>query len=91
MVRLGMKLIFTYIYDSIGLSISSINFEIKHYSDETHETSLIALPHKSKMKYVHFRLHANYFLLPWKIPEEISAQTTNALIPKGCSYVPYQT
>ena len=30
------------------------------------------LPHKVKTQYVHFRLHTNYFLLPWKIPEEIS-------------------
>ena len=24
------------------------------------------------MQYVHFNLHTNYFLLPWKIPEGIS-------------------
>ncbi len=30
------------------------------------------LSHKVKTQYVHFRLHTNYFLLPWKIPEEIS-------------------
>ncbi len=29
-----------------------------------------SLPHKGK--YVHFRSHAEYSLLPWKIPEEIS-------------------
>ena len=25
-----------------------------------------------KTQYLHFRFYANYFLLPWKIPEEIS-------------------
>ncbi len=25
-----------------------------------------------KMQHLHFRIHAKYFLLPWKIPEEIS-------------------
>ncbi len=30
------------------------------------------LPHKVKTQFVHFRLHANYFLLPRKIPQEIS-------------------
>ncbi len=29
-------------------------------------------PNKVKMQYMHFRLHSNYFLVPWKIPEEIS-------------------
>ncbi len=24
---------------------------------------------------MHFRLHANYFLLPWKIPGEVSKKT----------------
>ncbi len=29
------------------------------------------LHHKVKMQYLHFRSHAEYFLLPWKIPEVI--------------------
>ena len=29
---------------------------------------------KLKMQHVHFRLHTNYFLLPWMIPEEIETQ-----------------
>ncbi len=30
------------------------------------------LPHKVKMQYLHFRSHAEYFLLSWKIPEVMS-------------------
>ncbi len=30
------------------------------------------LPHKVKTQYLHFRSHAEYFLLAWKIPEMIS-------------------
>ena len=30
--------------------------------------------HKVKSQYVHFRLHANYFLLPWKIHNEVIRQ-----------------
>ena len=30
------------------------------------------LNHKNKMQYEHFRLHANYFLLPCKISEDFS-------------------
>ncbi len=33
------------------------------------------LPYKVEIQYVHFRLHTKYFLLPWKIPEEISRQS----------------
>ena len=36
---------------------------------------LDSLPHQVKMQYLHFRFHANYFLLPWKIPEEISRRS----------------
>ncbi len=35
----------------------------------------IHLPHPVKTQYLHFRLHANYFLLPWKIHKEISRQS----------------
>ena len=51
------------------------------------------LPHKHdkvKMQYVHFRLHANYFLFPWKIhPEEICRQPDNQCfsITKGSIYL----
>ena len=37
-----------------------------------HFLSSITLSHKVKTQYVHFRLRANYFLLPLKISEEIS-------------------
>ena len=33
------------------------------------------LPHKVKKQYVYFRLNASYFLLPWKIVEEIKRQS----------------
>ena len=33
------------------------------------------LSHKVKMQYVYFRSHAEYFLLPWKIPLEISRRS----------------
>ena len=34
-----------------------------------------ALPHEVKTQYVHFRSQAGYFLLSWKIPEEISRRS----------------
>ncbi len=40
------------------------------------------LPHKVKMQYVHSRSHPSYFLLPWKIPEEI-ADNQYSSITKG--------
>ena len=36
---------------------------------------LIMLPYTVKTQYVHFRSHAEYFLLPWKIPDEISRRS----------------
>ncbi len=33
------------------------------------------LPHQVKKQFLHFRFHANYFLLPWKIPKEISRRS----------------
>ncbi len=33
------------------------------------------LPPQVKTQYLHFRSHANYFLLTWKIPEEISRRS----------------
>ncbi len=33
------------------------------------------LPHKVRTQYLHFRFHANYFLWPWKIPDEISRRS----------------
>ncbi len=33
------------------------------------------LPHQVKTQYLHFRFYANYFLLPWKISEEISRRS----------------
>ena len=35
-------------------------------------------PQSKKTQYVHFRSHAEYLLLPWKIPEEIR-KTINVL------------
>ena len=46
-------------------------------------------PHKVKMQYVHFRLHVNYFLLPWKIPEEVSRRSM--LFNNYRQYLPNQT
>ena len=43
------------------------------------------LPHKVKSQYVHFRLCTNYFLLPWKIPEEL-ADYLGCSITKGSIY-----
>ncbi len=37
------------------------------------------LPNKVKMQYVHFRLHSNCCLLPWKIPEEFSRRSISLL------------
>ena len=44
------------------------------------------LPHKVKIQYVHFWLHVNYFLLPWKNPEEIS-RWFMLFITKGTIYL----
>ena len=46
--------------------------------------SIPMLPHYVKMQYLHLRFYANYFLLPWKIPEEISRQFSS--ITKGSIY-----
>ncbi len=42
-----------------------------------HSTNFLPweLPHQVKTQYLHFRFHANYFLLPWKIPSEISRRS----------------
>ncbi len=36
---------------------------------------IITLPYKVKTQYLHFRSHAKYFLLSWKIPEVISRRS----------------
>ena len=41
------------------------------------------VPHKVKTRYVHFRSYAEHFLLPWKIPEEMSRQSMLLSITKG--------
>ena len=47
----------------------------------------LTLPHKVKMQYVNFRSHTKYFLLSWKIPEEISRQSMLFhMITKGSIY-----
>ena len=43
--------------------------------------SRVYLPYQVKTQYLHFRFHANYFLLPWKIPEEKCSSMT-----KGSNY-----
>ncbi len=43
------------------------------------------LPHQVKTQYLHFRFHANYFPLPWKIPEGISRRSISS-ITKGSIY-----
>ena len=47
------------------------------------------LSRKVKTQYLHFRLHANYFLLPWKIPAEISRRPM--LFNNERQYLPCQT
>ena len=39
-------------------------------------TLLSSLNHKLKMQYLHFRSHAKYFLLLWKIPEVMTLTVT---------------
>ena len=43
------------------------------------------LPYKVKMQYVHFRLHTNYFLLPWKILKKLVDDQWSS-ITKGSIY-----
>ncbi len=53
----------------------SLILNIHHYinvNSGTLSTPGQSLRHKVKTQYVHFRLRTNYFLLSWKIPEEIS-------------------
>ncbi len=52
-----------------GLNITSKKNEIINFY---FLCKLPAPQSKVKMQYVHFRLHPNYFLLPWKIPKDIS-------------------
>ncbi len=47
-----------------------------------------ALPHKVKTQYLHFRSHAEYFLLSWKIPQEISRRSMLFHNLRGVSTVP---
>ncbi len=47
------------------------------------------LLYKVKTQYAHFRLHTNYFLFPWKIPQEISRRSM--LINYWRQYLPHQT
>ena len=46
----------------------------------------VYLPHKVKTQYVHFKSHAEYFLLPWKMSEEISRRSMLFNITKGSIY-----
>ena len=39
----------------------------------------VLLPHKIRMQYVHLRSQAEYFLLPWKTPEEISKSSQGSV------------
>ncbi len=64
---------FWLLWISILQTNSSSNFISK--STKPRESRWKILPHKVKMQYVHFRIHTNYFLLPWKITEEISRQS----------------
>ncbi len=48
--------------------------------------------HQVKRQYLHLRFHATYFLLPWKIPEEISCcSRPSVLFHNLRQYLPYQT
>ena len=57
------------------------------HSQHLNETWLgpTILPHQVKMQYLHFRFNANYFLLPWKVPEKLAADQCSS-ITKGCIY-----
>ncbi len=48
--------------------------KVNHYM-EHHCVYIWSLPHYVKMQYLHVRFYANYFLLPWNIPEEISRRS----------------
>ncbi len=56
-----------------------LSFEAKTTCEGDHldhlnasEIHFVNLPHEVKTQYVHFRLHAKYFLLPWKIPSKLA-------------------
>ncbi len=56
---------------------SHIAFDVIIYEVGDQHTSSIGtrLPHYVKTQYLHLRVYANYFLLPWKIHEEISRRS----------------
>ena len=43
--------------------------------NKTKYFTLTYLHHKAKTQYLHFKFHADCFLLPWMIPEQISRQS----------------
>ncbi len=64
---------YVYFYTIITLC-NSIKTQSKFLPRVCMNCSLLTplVPHYVKAQYLHFKFHANYFLLPWKIPEEIS-------------------
>ncbi len=57
------------------MTIKNTQIEAGDTEIHTQLTNPLLLPPQVKMQYLHFRSHANYFLLPWKIPEEISRRS----------------
>ncbi len=45
------------------------------------------LPHKVKMQYVHFRSHAEYFLLPWKFLKKLADNQCCSITKNSIYYV----
>ncbi len=49
-----------------------VSFYFKLLSMQAKQSDAIIFATIKKTQHVHFRLHANYFLLHWKIPEEMN-------------------
>ncbi len=61
-----------------GLNSSSTHSYLPHHRTclrNENKTCIPCLFHQVKMQCMHFRFHAHYFLLPWKIPQEISRRS----------------
>ena len=61
--------------NALQLMSALLQSSIAEVCTETTTNQRCSLPHQVKMQYLHFRFHASYFLLPWKIPEEIHRQS----------------
>ena len=72
----------------VVIIITTINVSVIHLINCV--IILSTLPKKVKTLYLHFRFHANYSPLPWKIPEEIISKLS-MLFHGLTQYLPYQT